>query len=630
MRAWICAWIMPVAAAPPTWYRFQSGQWELCTDTGERRGEDLLRKLIETYGVLRRAAPELSAAPETPLRAVRVVVFRSARDFAPFRRGEAHRGLYLRGAERDWILLPDSGGETLRGARHELVHLLLRQARNAAPPRWFEEGLAEYYSTLELSGGRVWLGKGPAAHAQMLRSQAWLEAAVLTTMSPGEDQAVEDRTTALFYAGSWALVRWMMLEGGGAANAAAFQSLLAAGRSQEAAFEQTYGMPIPAALGRARRLLETMPADSAPDVRSAAPPAALAPLQREPLPPPRPEAMRVEAMLDAGLPLEAERLARDTARKHPSNPAAETLLGAIALRKGDFPLARAHLERAISLGAASARTSFEYAMLVRDTQGPDALIEQSLRQAVAAEPGFEEAWLVLGNWLLSKGRAADAAPCLEKAAALDPRRSVAWEAWGRALLQLGDRQGAREAASRALLAASSPEQSEMARALMREIEIRPAAAPKPKPSVETPAGWMPREGDARAEGRLVAIQCEDARLLFRIEVKPRTAKTPAVTVTLETSKPNLVMLRGRTEGRREFVCGEQTPAPPVAAGYIAAPAPASPAVEEPPPPPPAPRTAAAKAGKKAPVRRSAPRSAPAPPKPRPEPVAGELVWLQFR
>ncbi len=621
---------IPLAAASPIWYRFQSGAWELSTDAGERRGEELLVKLAGSYPLLRGAAAELSSAPATPRRRVRVVLFRSARDFQPFRRGEANRGLHLSGAECDWILLPDSGGETLRAARHELVHLMLRHARRTPPPRWVEEGLADYYSTLEHAGGRLRLGKAPGAHARLLKDEAWLDAPRLMTLRPGEDGEADARTAALFYAESWAVVRWMMLEGGGSAKAAAFLALLASGRDQGAAFQETYGVAFQAGIERARLLLERLPADAAADVRPVTAGVAPAAVSREELPPPLPEAMKVEAMLDAGLEREAERLARETARRHPASAAAETMLGALALRRADYETARGHLERAIALGGAEARTQFEYAMLVGDTKGPDALVEQSLRQAVASEPGFAEAWLVLGNWLLNKGRAAEAAPCLEKSAALDPGRSAAWEAWGRALLEAGERQRAREAARGALEAASTPEQREMALALMRDIEVRPAQPPKPPPAVQTPAGWQPREGDARAEGRLVFISCEDTRLLFRIEVKRRTAKTRAVTVLLETSKPNLVMLRGKAEGRREFVCGQQKPAPLVAAGYILAPPPAAEAAPpQRPPPAPAKKAVSSKTAKKASAKTKNARR-PARAKPKPEPVAGEIVWLEFR
>ncbi len=606
--------------ASPSWYRFQAGPWELLTDAGERRGEELLRRIVESDAALGAVAPELAAGRAVPGRPVCVILFRSGRDFAPFRRGENNRGLYLPGIEKEWVLLPDSGGETERAARHELVHLRLRRA-GVHPPAWLEEGLADYYSTLESGGGRILLGRAPAAHGQLLRYEAWMDWARLADFKP----EARGRETALFYAQSWALARWMMLEGGGAARVASMLALIGAGRSQQAAFEETFGMTPQAALQRARQLLERVPPDASQDLRAAAPAPGVN-IVRQALAPPLPELLRAEALLDAGQEREAERLAREAAQRHPSSAAAETLLGAMALRKAQYEAARTHLERAIALGGAGARTHFEYAMLVRDTRGPAALVEQSLRQAVAEDPQFSEAWLVLGNWLLGQGRARDAAPCLEKAASLDPQRSTAWEALGRALLAAGEKQRAREAAERALAAAVTGEQGQMARALMRDIETRPAEPPKPAPAVQTPAGWKPREGDSRVEGRLVRIGCDDAKLRFRIEVKPRTTKTQAVTVLLETDKPNLVMLRGKTEGRREFICGEQKPAPAVVAGYIAAPPPpaAASALE----PPPAAKSASSKTGKKAPAKKAVRRPAPA--KPKPEPVAGELVWLEFR
>lgn len=612
--------VLPLAASSQ-WYRFQAGSWELLTDAGERRSQALLRQAAEAAALLERIAPELEPEPGAAITPPRIVLFGSGRDFAPFRRGERHGGLLITSGGSSLMLLADSGGETVRAARHELVHWLLRR-RRAVPPRWLEEGLADYYSTLEFDGRAARLGRAPRGYAEALRSSGWLDAAAL---AHGADQG--GAVPELFYPQSWALVRWMMLEGGGPARAAALMALLAEGRSQEAAFAETYGAALGEALDRARRLMERLPADAAPDVRPASPPPALPEARRSPMPEPEPDVLRAECLLAAGLGQEAERLAGQLLQRHENSAAARTLAGMLALRRRDFAAARNHLERAIALGGDSPQLHFEYAMLVRDTGGADALVEQSLRRAAAAGPEFAEAWLVLGNWLLGKGRAAEAADALGRAAALEPQRSAAWEALGRARLALGDRAAAREAARRAAMTAVSPEQAEMARALAREIETRAAAPAQPKPAVETPQGWKPREGDAQVAGRLVEINCDGPKLRFRIEVKPRTAKTPAESVILETDKPNLVMLRGKTAGRREFVCGPQQPAPEVAAGYIAAPPP-----QEPPPAPPAPAQAkkapSPKSAKKAPAKKAAPPKKAEPPKP--EPAAGELVWLEFR
>ncbi|MCS7041772.1 MAG: hypothetical protein NZR01_03180 [Bryobacteraceae bacterium] len=610
-------------AASSQWYRFQSGPWELWTDAGERRGAGLLRQAVEAAAVFERIAPELAPAPGAAAEPPRIVLFGSGRDFAPFRRGEGHSGLLVWSGGRSLMVAADTGGETVRTARHELVHWMLRR-RRAAPPRWLEEGLADYYSTLEFDGRAARLGRAPRGHAELLRSRPWLESATLAAASAGNGAAPE-----LFYPQSWALVRWLMLEGGGAARAAALMEACERGLSPEAAFRETFGIGMDEALARARQMMDRLPADAAPDVRPVAPPPASADVRRTPVAEPDAGALRVECLLAAGLAEEAERATDQLLRRHGGSAAAQTAAGMLALRRRDFAAARQHLERAIALGGDSPLLHFEYAMLVRDTAGADALVEQSLRRAVALGPEFAEAWLVLGNWLLGRGRAAEAAEALARAAALEPQRSAAWEALGRARLALGDRVAAREAAQRAALAATAPEQAEMARALLREIETRPAAAARPKPAVEAPSGWKPREGDAQTAGRLVEIDCDGPKLRFRIEVKPRTAKTPAETVILETDRPNLVMLRGKATGRREFVCGPQQPAPEVVAGYIAAaPAAVEEAKPEPPPAPaPAKKAPAAKAAKKTPAKKAAPKQA-APPKP--QPAAGELVWLEFR
>ncbi|MGC8882676.1 MAG: tetratricopeptide repeat protein [Bryobacteraceae bacterium] len=617
-------------AASSQWYRFQAGRWELATDAGERRAAALLRQTAEAAALLENVAPELKPAPGAAAEPPRMVLFSSGRDFAPFRRGSGHSGLLIWSGGQSLMLLADAGVETVRAARHELVHWMLRR-RQFTPPRWLEEGLADYYSTLEFDGRSARLGRSPRGHMELLRSRPWMTAAALARVGRADaESAVE--VPELFYPQSWALVRWMMIEGGGPARVVALLERMEQGRSLEAAFQEVLGISMNEALARAQRMADRIPADAAPDGRPAPAPVLPGEVLRTALPDPAPAVLRAECLLAAGLEGEAERLATEVLRRHPKDADAHTLAGMLALRRREFAQARSHLEQAIALGDDSARVHFEYAMLVRDTGGPDALVEQGLRRAVAGAPEFAEAWLVLGNWLLGKGRPAEAAEALERAAALEPQRSVAWEALGRARLALGDRERARQAAARAALTAARPQDTEMAQALLREIETRPAAPLKPKSAVETPAGWKPREGDAQVSGRLVEIDCSGPTLRFRIEVKPRTARTPAESVILETDKPNLVMLRGKTAGRREFICGAQQPAPEVTAGYVSAPGPATAAPQEAPPPAPAApaapkKSAGSRSSKRTPAR-PAPKTKPAPPKQ--QPTAGELVWLEFR
>lgn len=610
----------PVWAASQ-WYRFQAGRWEVFFEGAEKEGGKLLRNLLEAHAALRNSASELKPDQDLPALPLRFVVFRSQNDFAPFARSSRQRGLFLSGLDRGHILLWGAGQDTGRAALHELVHAMLwRVARPA--PRWLEEGLADYYSTLQREGERFRAGAPPPGYLALLGSAAWLGAGRLASIRDDSGLGGDADLAALYYAESWALVRRLM-EAGPGSRVARFMELLGSGQPQQAAFAQAFGLPVEEALQQAeasiRRLAGTRSA--AGDYTFAAG-ASAGEITRRPAPEPEPQLVRAGCLLAAGLEQEAAELTGGLARKFPRDAAVLSMMGALALRRGQYGAARAAFEQAIALGDRSAATQFEFAMLVRDTGGPEALAEQSLRQAVADEPAFAEAWLVLGNWLLGRGRATEAAPCLEKAAALEPRRSVIWEAYGRALLESGARAAASQAARRAAGFAATAEQAAMAQALLREIETRPAA-PRPLPAAAAPRAWQPEEGNARITGRLVHIDCETSTLRFLIELKPRTARARAEQAVVVSDQPQRIMLRGVAGGRREFVCGPQSPAPRVEAGYLAS----ATRPEAEPAPPVSPPAATAKArARKALPKKATPRR----PVPPPPPVLGQLVWLDFQ
>src|SRR5262245_32369232 len=58
---------------------------------------------------------------------------------------------------------------------HEYVHSLTNDNTYSAPP-WFSEGLAEFYSTFDVTDGekKVWLGKPISHHVYLLRENKFL------------------------------------------------------------------------------------------------------------------------------------------------------------------------------------------------------------------------------------------------------------------------------------------------------------------------------------------------------------------------------------------------------------------------------------------------------------------------
>ncbi len=534
--------LVALAAGVPAvagWIRLESPHFELYTDAGSRRGQSILERLE----LVRHA---FAGAPGSPVLAplpVRVLLLASAGAFRPLRASESTVGFFQSGPERNYIVLHWAGEPTERVAAHEYVHLLLNHT-TVTLPRWLEEGTAEFYSTLRAEGDSLAVGAPIFAHLQTLRRTPWLDASTLTAVTRDSPFYNQPDKAALFYAQSWALVHMLHLSEHYRGAMPRFVELLEQGTP--AAFVEAFGKPLETALRDLERYLAAgrftvirIPVES---------------LGNRQITGPRPVAdeesllVRAELLLDMGREEQAARLYRRLAAGHPDSPAVHTALGALALRRGDYAAARRHLGRAVELGEPGARTHFEYAMLLRDSGGAPAEVLASLRKAVELNPRFAEAHFMLGGALLKIGRRSEAIAHLQKAASLLPRQSSLWHALALALEEAGRTEEARWAAWRALGAAASSAEEEMARAALRKMGA-PHASPRPDRSSALPPSWQPAKGETIA-GELIQVDCLDgaARLFVRLDRR---------TVALLIGQPSEVRIRNAPAGRLDLRCGPQ-------------------------------------------------------------------------
>ena len=95
---------------------------------------------------------------------------------------------------------------------HEYVHNLLNNFKVRFPP-WLNEGLAEYYSTFEVTDGdkKILLGRAIENHILYLRQNKFLPLATLFTVDHNSPDYNENSKKGVFYAESWALVHYLML-----------------------------------------------------------------------------------------------------------------------------------------------------------------------------------------------------------------------------------------------------------------------------------------------------------------------------------------------------------------------------------------------------------------------------------
>ena len=119
-------------------------------------------------------------------------------------------GFFVDGADTNYITMNvEAGEQAFPVVFHEFSHLLLNGAF-AQAPLWFNEGLAEYFSTFEVTndGRRALIGKPIGRHVALLRERR-LKLSQLFAIGPGSKEYTrEGIERELLYAQSWALVHY--------------------------------------------------------------------------------------------------------------------------------------------------------------------------------------------------------------------------------------------------------------------------------------------------------------------------------------------------------------------------------------------------------------------------------------
>ncbi|HEX6728523.1 MAG TPA: DUF1570 domain-containing protein [Pyrinomonadaceae bacterium] len=179
-----------------------------------------------------------------------VVVFRDEASFLPFKplyQGKPINlaGYFQPGNDMNYIAIlldrDQSRRDPFSTAFHEYVHLHLRQ-NVAGVPLWLNEGLAEFYSSLQFSGGEALIGVPLGGYVRLLRAQQMLPLDTLFSIDTDSPHYNEQDKTGMFYGQSWALVHYLMM-GDGARSQEQFRQFLqlvsrgeGAGRALEIAF----------------------------------------------------------------------------------------------------------------------------------------------------------------------------------------------------------------------------------------------------------------------------------------------------------------------------------------------------------------------------------------------------------
>jgi hypothetical protein len=159
--------IAPVQAAAE-WRALRTSHFHVIGDVSSGRLRDVALRFEQFREVVTQLLPVALRVGSAP---VVVILFPDARSYRPFMplangRTVPVDGSFVDGADANYITMNvERGEQAFPVVFHEFSHLLLNNAF-AHAPLWFNEGLAEYFSTFEVTNGgrRALLGKPIGRH----------------------------------------------------------------------------------------------------------------------------------------------------------------------------------------------------------------------------------------------------------------------------------------------------------------------------------------------------------------------------------------------------------------------------------------------------------------------------------
>lgn len=412
------------------WTEVKSDHFTVVTDAGEKKGRDVVlrfEQMRQVFGTLMLHGEVKVSRP------VQILAFKNTkemRQMAPVFKGKPVEvaGLYQKGQAEDYIAvdLSTEGDYKWHTVFHEYAHLLLN-SNTIEWPAWYDEGFAELFSTIDLSGKNAVIGRAPESAAVLVTSNRLVPVAQLFAVqhdSPTYNESGDHRN--MFYAESWLIVHYIQEKHMVKPVLMSFAE--SHGRPDEQIFRKNVGMsfsefdhaleeyvrgnhimgwdtPLPTGIDASSFEARTLSANDA--------------------------LVAVAEMHANEKDHSAESIGelQQALAADPSNIKAQSDLGYAYLNRRDFEHAEPYLEKSAAAGSKDAMVHCYYAQLLQQkfqsSVNPTSELldrqRKELDQAIALNPNLAEAYNLLAINAQARGDANAAVQAGLKAVALDRR-----------------------------------------------------------------------------------------------------------------------------------------------------------------------------------------------------------------
>lgn len=231
-------------SAKDTWVSVRTKNFFLLGNANEKEIRKVGLKLEQFREVFTRLFPKMTFNTPVP---TTVIVFKSHSSYAPFKPRPNIAGYFQSGPDVNYITLTtevNGQQDPFNTIFHEYTHLLVNNTFQNAPV-WFNEGLAEYYSTFSITDDqKIVLGAPIGNHVFLLRESKMLPLRTLFEVDHDSPHYNEKDKSSIFYAQSWALMHYLIIgKAGKVEQLGKFMDLLRAKVPMEEAFAQAFETP---------------------------------------------------------------------------------------------------------------------------------------------------------------------------------------------------------------------------------------------------------------------------------------------------------------------------------------------------------------------------------------------------
>jgi tetratricopeptide (TPR) repeat protein len=194
----------------PHWIRVNSSHFSVVTDADEKHGRDVAVRFEQMRAVFGQLLARSRINMSEP---VDIIALRSDEEYSkvvPSRAGQGiAAGFFLPGEDRDYFVLNLSKDESWRAVARDFALVFLTYNYPPTQP-WFDEGFAEYFSSLRLGSVPAQIGADPDSFTELLNGTPWLALPDLFATRRDLSANQESSRHTIFSAQSWIVMRYLL------------------------------------------------------------------------------------------------------------------------------------------------------------------------------------------------------------------------------------------------------------------------------------------------------------------------------------------------------------------------------------------------------------------------------------